>query len=41
VRKTFRKKLLNQKVKIAAETEGLNYSRLLEAAIKETLGIAS
>jgi len=28
-------------LKAAAEAEGLNYSRLLEAAIKETLGIAS
>jgi predicted RNase H-like HicB family nuclease len=28
-------------LKIAAEEEGLNYSRLLEAAIKEKLGIAS
>ncbi|MDR0513111.1 MAG: type II toxin-antitoxin system HicB family antitoxin [Treponema sp.] len=28
-------------LKQAAEAEGLNYSRLLEAAIKETLGIAS
>jgi len=28
-------------LKVAAEAEGLNYSRLLEAAIKETLGIAS
>lgn len=28
-------------LKEAAEAEGLNYSRLLEAAIKETLGIAS
>jgi predicted RNase H-like HicB family nuclease len=28
-------------LKEAAETEGLNYSRLLETAIKETLGIAS
>jgi predicted RNase H-like HicB family nuclease len=28
-------------LKLAAEAEGLNYSRLLEAAIKETLGIAS
>jgi predicted RNase H-like HicB family nuclease len=28
-------------LKSAAETEGLNYSRLLETAIKETLGIAS
>ncbi|MCL2276961.1 MAG: type II toxin-antitoxin system HicB family antitoxin [Treponema sp.] len=28
-------------LKAAAEAEGLNYSRLLENAIKETLGIAS
>jgi predicted RNase H-like HicB family nuclease len=28
-------------LKVAAEANGLNYSRLLEAAIKETLGIAS
>jgi len=28
-------------LKSAAEAEGLNYSRLLETAIKETLGIAS
>jgi predicted RNase H-like HicB family nuclease len=28
-------------LKEAAEAEGLNYSRLLEIAIKETLGIAS
>ena len=28
-------------LKVAAEAEGLNYSRLLEAAIKERLGIAS
>ncbi|MDR1893578.1 MAG: hypothetical protein LBQ61_02645 [Spirochaetales bacterium] len=28
-------------LKEAAEAEGLNYSRLLETAIKETLGIAS
>ena len=28
-------------LKTAAEAEGLNYSRLLETAIKETLGIAS
>jgi len=28
-------------LKSAAEAEGLNYSRLLEAAIMETLGIAS
>ena len=28
-------------LKVAAEAEGLNYSRLLETAIKETLGIAS
>ena len=28
-------------LKAAAETEGLNYSRLLEAAIKETVGIDS
>lgn len=28
-------------LKAAAEAEGLNYSRLLESAIKETLGIAS
>ncbi|MDR2177479.1 MAG: type II toxin-antitoxin system HicB family antitoxin [Treponema sp.] len=28
-------------LKEAAESEGLNYSRLLETAIKETLGIAS
>ncbi|MCL2184862.1 MAG: type II toxin-antitoxin system HicB family antitoxin [Treponema sp.] len=28
-------------LKVAAEAEGLNYSRLLENAIKETLGIAS
>ena len=28
-------------LKAAAEAEGLNYSRLLETAIKETLGIAS
>ena len=28
-------------LKIAAETEGLNYSRLLETAIKEALNIAS
>jgi predicted RNase H-like HicB family nuclease len=28
-------------LKEAAEAEGINYSRLLEAAIKETLGIAS
>ena len=28
-------------LKTAAEKEGLNYSRLLEIAIKETLGIAS
>ena len=28
-------------LKNAAEAEGLNYSRLLEAAIKEALGIAS
>ena len=28
-------------IKAAAEAEGLNYSRLLESAIKETLGIAS
>jgi len=28
-------------LKIAAEAEGVNYSRLLETAIKETLGIAS
>jgi len=28
-------------LKTAAEAEGLNYSRLLENAIKETLGIAS
>ena len=28
-------------LKTAAEAEGLNYSRLLEAAIKEKLGIAS
>jgi predicted RNase H-like HicB family nuclease len=28
-------------LKEAAEAEGLNYSRLLEAAIKESLGIAS
>jgi predicted RNase H-like HicB family nuclease len=28
-------------LKEAAETEGINYSRLLESAIKETLGIAS
>jgi len=28
-------------LKAVAEAEGLNYSRLLEAAIKETLGIAS
>jgi len=28
-------------LKTAAELEGLNYSRLLEAAIKERLGIAS
>ena len=28
-------------LKIAAEEKGINYSRLLEAAIKETLGIAS
>ena len=27
-------------LKSAAEAEGLNYSRLLESAIKETLGIA-
>jgi len=28
-------------LKVAAEAEGLNYSRLLENAIKETLGVAS
>ena len=28
-------------VKLAAEAEGLNYSRLLENAIKETLGLSS
>jgi post-segregation antitoxin (ccd killing protein) len=28
-------------LKEAAEAEGINYSRLLETAIKETLGIAS
>jgi post-segregation antitoxin (ccd killing protein) len=28
-------------LKQAAEAEGVNYSRILEAAIKETLGIAS
>jgi hypothetical protein len=28
-------------LKEAAEAEGLNYSRLLETAIKETLGVAS
>ncbi|MDR0403189.1 MAG: type II toxin-antitoxin system HicB family antitoxin [Treponema sp.] len=28
-------------LKEAAEAEGLNYSRILEAAIKETLGVAS
>jgi hypothetical protein len=28
-------------LKEAAEVEGINYSRLLETAIKETLGIAS
>jgi hypothetical protein len=28
-------------LKSAAEAEGLNYSRLLETAIKETLGIVS
>ncbi|MDR2501050.1 MAG: type II toxin-antitoxin system HicB family antitoxin [Treponema sp.] len=28
-------------LKSAAEAEGINYSRLLESAIKETLGIAS
>jgi post-segregation antitoxin (ccd killing protein) len=28
-------------LKEAAESEGLNYSRLLETAIKETLGTAS
>ena len=28
-------------LKTAAEVEGLNYSRLLEAAIKEALGVAS
>jgi predicted RNase H-like HicB family nuclease len=28
-------------LKTAAETEGLNYSRLLERAIKEALGLAS
>ena len=28
-------------LKAAAEAEGLNYSRLLEAAIKEKLGVAS
>ena len=28
-------------LKAAAESEGLNYSRLLEAAIKETLGIVN
>ena len=28
-------------LKAAAEAEGLNYSRLLETAIKETLGVAS
>ena len=28
-------------LKTAAEAEGINYSRLLETAIKETLGIAS
>ena len=28
-------------LKVAAEDEGLNYSRMLEAAIKEALGIAS
>ena len=28
-------------LKVAAEAEGLNYSRLLEAAIKEKLGVAS
>ncbi|GHV94503.1 hypothetical protein AGMMS50293_08230 [Spirochaetia bacterium] len=28
-------------LKAVAEAEGLNYSRLLETAIKETLGIAS
>ena len=28
-------------LKTAAETEGLNYSRLLESAIKDALGIAS
>jgi predicted RNase H-like HicB family nuclease len=28
-------------LKIAAEAEGLNYSRLLETAIKEMLGVAS
>jgi hypothetical protein len=28
-------------LKEAAEAEGINYSRLLEMAIKETLGIAS
>jgi len=28
-------------LKAAAEAEGLNYSRLLENAIKETLGVAS
>ncbi|MDR0323769.1 MAG: type II toxin-antitoxin system HicB family antitoxin [Treponema sp.] len=27
-------------LKVAAESEGLNYSRLLETAIKETLGFA-
>ena len=27
-------------LKTAAEAEGLNYSRLLETAIKETLGVA-
>jgi hypothetical protein len=29
------------KAKEAAEAESLNYSRLLEMAIKETLGVAS
>jgi hypothetical protein len=30
---------LPRRIKEAAEAEGLNYSRLLETAIKETLGV--